>query len=66
MTRKPWMQEDIQQSTPPTPENQDMGEYKEPGFVEVVNNVIYYYGDVDSSKILHLIKTIKEKEAEQD
>lgn len=61
--RKAWMQEDTQQQSPPNDDHQAV-EYKEPGFVEVVDNVIYFYGDIDSSKILHLIKTIKEKEIE--
>jgi len=65
MTR-PWMKDDVQQGKPVEPPKSDeqIVDYKEPGFVEVIGNVIYFYADIDSSKSLHLIKTIKEKEAE--
>jgi len=39
-------------------------DYKEPGVLEVSNNKIYFYSDVDRDKVLHLVKFLKEKEEE--
>jgi ATP-dependent Clp endopeptidase proteolytic subunit ClpP len=39
-------------------------EYKEPGYVEVINNRIYFYADIDRDKMLTLVKTLKEREDE--
>lgn len=39
-------------------------EYKEPGYVEVINNRIYFYADIDREKVLTLVKTLKEREDE--
>lgn len=39
-------------------------EYKEPGFVEHVNNDVLYYSDVTQEKILQLVRVLKEKEEE--
>ena len=36
-------------------------EYKEPGFVETVNNRIYFYADIEREKMLMFIKTLKDK-----
>ena len=39
-------------------------EYKEPGFVEIVNNQMYYYADIDREKTLALTKNLKQLEDE--
>jgi len=39
-------------------------EYREPGYVEVINNRIYFYADIDREKMLTLVKTLKEREDE--
>lgn len=39
-------------------------EYKEPGYVEVLNNQIYFYADIDRDKMLLLMKTLRDKENE--
>lgn len=39
-------------------------DYKEPGFVESVDNKIYFYSDIETDKILILIKIIRDKENE--
>jgi len=44
--------------------SQYASEYKDNGFIESVNSDIYFYSDLDSSKIMTLVKTLKEKETE--
>ena len=41
-----------------------LNEYKEPGFVEIVNNRIYFYADIDREKTLVLTKNLKNLEDE--
>ena len=46
---------------PQEKESQPPGEHKEPSFVEIVENRIYFYSDVDMEKILQLNKNIRNK-----
>ena len=39
-------------------------EYKEPGFVEIINNQMYFYADIDREKTLLLTKNLKSLEDE--
>ena len=62
--RRAWLQQEEENPIKKNDEQPNLNDYKEPGYVEVINNRIYFYADIDQSKILHLIKTIKEKEDE--
>ncbi len=39
-------------------------ELKDSNLIEIINDDLYYYGDVEQSKMLYLTKTLKEKENE--
>lgn len=46
----------------PMDEGSKQVEYKEPGYVEILNNRIYFYADIDRDKMLILMKALREKE----
>jgi ATP-dependent Clp endopeptidase proteolytic subunit ClpP len=57
----------LQEGSVPPPEldqEPQFVEYKEPGFVEIVNNQMYYYADIDREKTLVLTKNLKQLEDE--
>lgn len=57
----------MQEGSVPPPEldqEPQFVEYKEPGFVEIINNQMYYYADIDREKTLVLTKNLKQLEDE--
>jgi ATP-dependent protease ClpP protease subunit len=57
----------LQDGSVPSPEmdkEPQFVEYKEPGFVEIINNQMYYYADIDREKTLVLTKNLKQLEDE--
>lgn len=52
----------LSDSAPDIDKEPQLIEYKEPGFVEIVNNRLYFYADVDREKTLILTKNLKSLE----
>jgi len=64
ITKNNWK---LQEGSVPPPEmdqEPQFVEYKEPGFVEIINNQMYYYADIDREKTLALTKNLKNLEDE--
>ncbi len=45
-------------------DDNQLPEYREPGTIEVMNNNIYFYSDIEREKMLLLTKTLKQREEE--
>ena len=62
--RNTWRLQDGAVPPPEMDQEPQFVEYKEPGFVEIVNNQMYYYADIDREKTLALTKNLKQLEDE--
>ena len=59
---KPWKFQD--NDAPNEPQQTVITDYKEPSYIEITNNKVYFYSDIDRDKLLVLVKVLKDREDE--